>query len=593
MNKGMNDSKTSLDKGVLVSQGLFFAIVFGYFYFVANYVLYFQETQSLFIFSVEYLRQNLSKPGGPLAYGAEFLTQFYAGKLLGSLIVSVILTLPGIILYFIKGRLFPDISVSWLLLLIPSCLLFLMQANYYHMMEYNLGFLLILLYYLFSFSSGKTTRRILVLILFPLVYYLAGAYVMIFAGMFVFHVLLLDEGKRKYIYAPLLLTIYVGSFLVFWKIVFLQSVRHIILFPLPPLDNAAHITTFFILTGYMVSFPLLCREVLQLFSSKWNNRVLSLMSKVVLLAIAIFFLFMEYDPRTARLVELERLIYAEEWEEAIESQEKSPSRDRIGQYFYNIALSETDQLCDRLFYGVQDFGPNSLVLPWAFEHLNSGGYFYYAIGLVSEAHRWAYEEMVVHGYRPQNIKILAKTSLINGDVRMARKYINILKRTVYYRDWAKDFEEMADNPDLMRSDPDLVRVLDILPRSNFFIEYNQAESNLPLLLEAQPDNKRAFEYFLAGLLLAKNVEVAVNFIKEMKEAGYTRIPRHLEEAALVYINSTNVFPDLGGLTISSETQARFDQYSAYYVQARADLSTLREKMQAEFGNTFWFYFQFG
>ena len=70
MNKGRKDPKAALDKGFVVSQGLFLAIAFGYFFFAANYVLYFQETQSLFIFSGEYLRQSLSKPGGPLVYGA-------------------------------------------------------------------------------------------------------------------------------------------------------------------------------------------------------------------------------------------------------------------------------------------------------------------------------------------------------------------------------------------------------------------------------------------------------------------------------------------------------------------------------------------
>ena len=87
--------------------------------------------------------------------------------------------------------------------------------------------------------------------------------------------------------------------------------------------------------------------------------------------------------------------------------------------------------------------------------------------------------------------------------------------------------------------------------------------------------------------------MAGNFIKELEPAGYTRIPRHLEEAALVYVNSTDVPLDLGGLEISAETRARFDQYSAAYARARANPSTLRERMRAEFGNTFWYYYQFG
>lgn len=588
----MNNSKTVLNTDVYVFPGLFLITVFGYFYFFGNYLLFFQETQSLFVFSGEYLQYFLLKPGGLLEYTARFLTQFYAGKFSGAIILSVILTLPGIILYRINKRLIPGISISLLFLLIPSCLLLLMQANYYHMMEYNLGFLLILIYYLFSVSSEKKYHQILVLILFPFFYYLTGAYVMIFTGMYIIHNLFLEKGKQKYVYSFLLMVIAAVSFLIFWKIIFLQPVEHIILFPLPLLENASYKATFFLLTGYIVFYPLISKVTIIGENSRLKKRFYFFMSTILVSSVTIFLLFKINNPQTARVVELERLIFGEKWDEAVRFQENKPSRNLIGQYFYNIALSETDQLCDRLFFGNQDFGAASLVLPWSDEHLNRGAYFYYSIGLMNEAHRWAYEEMVVYGYRPQNIKLLVKTSLINGDYRMARKYINILRKTIYYRDWAKKYKEMADNPGLISSDPELGAKLKILPKNNFFIKFNEPQNNLPLLLEAQPDNRKAFEYYLAGLLLTKNVEGVVNNINKMKGIGYTRIPRHIEEAALIYYNSTKVFPNLGGLTINPETQKRFDQYVSTYKSLRLNSALSKENMQQKFGNTFWFYFHF-
>jgi hypothetical protein len=588
----MNNSKTVLNTDVYLLLGIFLIATFGYFCFVANYVLFFQETQSLFIFSGEYLHQYLLKPGGLLEYAARFLTQFYARKLPGAIILSVILTLPGIIIYIINKRLIPGISFSLLLLLIAPCLMLLMQANYYHLIEYNIGFVLILLYYLFSVSSGKKYRLILALILFPLFYYLAGAYALLFAGMYISHNIFLEKGKQKYIYIPVLLTVAVVSFLIFWKVIFLQTVGQIIFFPLPVLENAAYKATFFILAGYIVFYPLLCRVAIKLKTGKLNKRSYSFMSIVIVFATAIFLLFNIYNPQTARVVELERLIFDGKWDEAIRYQEKKPSRNLIGEYFYNIALSETDQLCNRLFFVSQDFGAGSLVLPWGDAHLDRGGYFYYSIGLINEAHRWAYEEMVVYGSRPQNIQLLAKTSLIDGDYMMARKYINILKRTIYYRKWAKQFERMADNPDLIISDPELGAKLKILPKSNFFIKFNEPQNNLPLMLEGQPDNRKAFEYYLAGLLMTKSVEIIMNNISKMKELGYTRIPRHIEEAILIYYNSTKIYPDLGGLKINPETRLRFDHYFTSYIEARKNPSTMKENMQKQFGNTFWYYFHF-
>jgi hypothetical protein len=451
---------------------------------------------------------------------------------------------------------------------------------------------MILLFYLFSISSAKTYHRIVVLFLLPFFYYLAGAYVLIFTGLYIIHNLFIGNVKLKYFYALLLPLVVALTFLIFWKIMFLQQPSNILLFPLPLLESTTYKTTFFILTGYIVFYPLICKVTIIRKSSWLNKRPYSYLSLILAFAFSIFLLFKIYNPQTARVVELERLIFSEKWDQAVRYQEENPTRNLIGEYFYNYALSETNQLCDGLFLGDQDFSAGSLVLPWGDEHLSRGAYFYYAIGLANEAHRWAYEEMVVYGYRPQNIKMLAKTSLINGDFRMARKYIDILKRTIYYSGLAKKLEAMADNPGLIGSDPELGPKLKINPKSSFFIQFNEPQNNLPLLLDSQPDNRIAFEYYLAGLLLTKNVEVVMENISKMKAAGYTRIPRSIEEAILIYYNSTKKYPDLGGLNISLDTQDRFSQYFSAYVGARKNPSTLKARMQERFGNTFWYYYHF-
>jgi len=51
-------------------------------------------------------------------------------------------------------------------------------------------------------------------------------------------------------------------------------------------------------------------------------------------------------------------------------------------------------------------------------------------------------------------------------------------------------------------------------------------------------------------------------------------------------------PDLGGLSISSETLARFEQYTTAYKSLRQNSALSKETMQKRFGSTFWYYFQF-
>ena len=406
---------------------LFFILTFGYFYRFGDYVLFFQEKQSILIFSPGALEEYFIKPGGLLEFAGEFLTRLYINPGPGALILSVILTIPGILLLKINKKLFSDLSYSPLFLMLPSYMLLLMQTHYYHLMEHNLGYILVLIYFLFAILPDKKQHRYIALAVFPLVYYLMGAYIWIFLAMFIIYSLVYEKENLRFIYTAVSLGIAGITFMVFRFLIFLQPVDQFFGHPVPLVPDQHHNIIFYLLTGYLVLYPLLGKAPLLFRFGKKYIRIVAFSSVLVVFGITAIFLSGLYNPQTDRVLELQRYVFEKKWKEAIELHETTPSKNLIGQYFYNIALSETDQLCKRLFYGSQDFGANSLILPWGNEHLSRGAYFYYAIGLINEAHRWAYEDMVVNGYTPQNLKLLVKTNLINENHRMAGKYIRILK----------------------------------------------------------------------------------------------------------------------------------------------------------------------
>jgi hypothetical protein len=570
----------------------FFILAFVYFFWFGGYILFFQEQQYLFLYTSSYINDFFLKPGGLLDLSGKFLTQFYISKFAGSVILAAVLTLPGIILLHVNRRLLSGSVLSSLLLLIPSCLLLLMQTHYYHLMMYNLGFLLVLLYFLLSILSEKKKLRYFALALFPLFYYLEGAYALIFMGLYIIYCLLYVKGPQKYYY-PLFLLAGAGiSVILFNKVFLLQSVKQLFLYPLPFINDSTHKVLFYVLTGFIILYPVLCRLAGSVSLKKLNVKFFSAIPVIILLCFTVVMLITGYNSQTARVINLEKLVFEEKWDKAIEYQEKYPSENMIGQYFYNIALSESGQMCDRLFYGRQDFGTGSLFLPWSSEHINWGAYSFYAIGLINEAQRWAYEEMVVYGPRPQNMKMLIKSSLINGKYSMAEKYSGILTNTLFYKPWAKEYKKLVGDSVAIQSNPELGRKVKILPGDDFFIFLDSPQDNLPLLVDENHANKEAFEYLMSWLMLSKEVEMLVNNIKLMKNMGYTRIPRHIEEAIMIYYNSQGAFPDLGGLSISNETMQRFEKYFSTYMKARQNPATLKEKMRKQFGNTFWYYFHF-
>jgi len=577
------------EREFLILNIVIFLTTTAWFLLFSNYVLYFQETQSLFVFSGDHLLTYLGKAGGLVEYCGKFLTTFYHSRIAGSLIVSIMLILPGIVLHKanrLKSRGSSLVIVSEL---VPAMLLISAQANYFYLMEYNVGILAVtILYYFFEFARLRNLRLFITL-LFPLIYYITGAFTFILILMLAANLVKDTDRKRGSVHL-LISSILTGiTLLILWKLILLQPVQQFLLSPLPVLkDNYL----FIILAAFLVLYPVISGFKLQPIKNEQRSAFASWIFLFLIMTCTFFLTGKGYSSQTSRVVEIERLAFASKWDKAIEFHEEKPSYNLIGQYFYNIALSETGQLCDRLFNGRQDFAAGSLVLPWSDDHLNRGAYFYYSLGLINEAHRWAYEEMVVYGFRPQNLQLLTKTSLINGDYTMARKYINILRKTVFYRKWASDMGKIADNPALLAENTELAAKRDLLPPNSFFIQFNEPQNNLPYILEGNPSNKKAIEYYLAGLLLTKKVEIAVNNIKNLKPSGYTRIPRHVEEAALVYYNSTRVVPDLGGLTVTPETQTRFEAYFASYMAARNNPETMKEKLEKDFGKTFWYYFHF-
>lgn len=568
---------------------ILFVFSFLYFYLFGNYVFFYQENLSLFVFSSEYLQQFAVKPGGFLEYAGNFFTQGYFNSVYGSIILSAIFTLLAIVFLKINKRLFPDRSYSLPFIVLPSCLLLLMQTNFNYLIHNNLGFLVVALYFLFSISSERKSFRIFVMAFFPLFYYFVGAYAWIYLGMYFIYSLI----NKKVIYPFVLLIIASLSFLLVKEVLFLQPIDELLCYPLLLKDYFKNPVFIYLLYGFIVFYPLLLKATYLIKIKKEHTRTLTTYSVLVIFSLTIFFQSRLYNPGTADLFKLEKLLYEQDWNGVIKHQETSQSANLVAQYYYNIALSEKDMLCDRMFYGRQNFGTQSIIIPWdsqtSINKIFRGVYFFYTIGLINEAHRWAFESMVIQGYRPENIKLLIKTDLINGHYKMAEKYIYVLKRTLHYRSWAKKYEEMLYHPEMIQSDPELGEKIKLQTKVDFPIRIKNPQSNVILLLQSNPNNKKAFEYKLAWFMLEKNVGGIVNEINKMKGMGYTRIPRHIEEVALFSNANIGPLPDLGGLKISPETESRYSQYESSLMYIDRNKSSGSSEIQKSMRNTFWYY----
>jgi len=239
-----------------------------------------------------------------------------------------------------------------------------------------------------------------------------------------------------------------------------------------------------------------------------------------------------------------------------------------------------------MFHGCQDFGEESLLIHSSRDYIDRSMYYYYTVGFINEAHHRAYESMVINGYRPENLKMLIKTDLINGNYRSAQRHIGILKKSLHYRRWAEKYESMLHQPAMVLADPELGAKAKLAPRKDFFFSQNEV-LNIDLMLMSNPDNKIAFEYKLARLLLEKDFKSAVHQVKKMRNMDYSSLPRHIEEAILLFINQDYELPYLGEFEPGPEQSKSFDQY----VAAKKDHKERRD-IENAWGSTYWYYHDF-
>jgi hypothetical protein len=114
------------------------------------------------------------------------------------------------------------------------------------------------------------------------------------------------------------------------------------------------------------------------------------------------------------------------------------------------------------------------------------------------------------------------------------------------------------------------------------------------LLEKNKHNRMAFEYLMAFLLLTGQHTAVAHSIGYLDNFNYPqgRIPRHLEEAVLLYMAMTNKKADLHGRQINTVTTRRFQKFMQLFQRHKLDLQTAAKTLEEEFVDTYYYFYFF-
>lgn len=246
---------------------------------------------------------------------------------------------------------------------------------------------------------------------------------------------------------------------------------------------------------------------------------------------------------------LQRLMQEEEWNEMIDLALTCKQPDRSVCCYYAIALSQTDQLSNRLFEIKFQFPKAQLRnkegrYDVGLEYFNYDGDFY--AGLINSAYHDCMERSVLDGPSVMKFKRMFLCSLINSEFKLAEKYMHLIKKMPFESAFAEKYEAMITDHELILKDPSLVRVAECVPLQDSF----EQQYNAPLFLGYNVEltsgrHIRALYHSLSACLYSKNID---HFMERMEPLAGQTLPRPFEDALIIHSLKEEVNSDLYKIT---------------------------------------------
>jgi len=259
----------------------------------------------------------------------------------------------------------------------------------------------------------------------------------------------------------------------------------------------------------------------------------------------------------------------------------------------NLALSKTGYMPDYMFSYFQN-GTDGLILRFQKDYIVCviGNEIYYHLGMINTAQRFVFEGMeAIPDFQKsvRCIKRLVETNIINGQYEIAWKYLNILKKTLFYRTWATEAMTYLGDEKRINEHPEWGKLRAYSFKEDFFFRENEKDMMMGLLYQNNTENRMAYEYLLAYTLLKKDMQHFLSYYKMGEETiQYKVIPKSYQEA-LLYIwgaanNDFNTIP----YPINNETKNNVHAYQQIYISSQ----NAEPMLKNQYADTYWYYFHY-
>lgn len=533
------------------------------------FALTFQEQLQLFLFDGDYFCERMAEPGGLARYVGEFLVQFYNATVIGALILAI--------LFMMVQRL------TWRLMrcedyyylsLIPALVLWFAMGDENVMLAYVVALIMAMGCILGLRPLERLNligRVIIALVALPLLYWLIGPLALLvavcmvptwLAGLAVIYVVALVLVSAWLLPYPLVrLAVGIGYYR------FPVTIPYLLLL-IPVLIAMMHYG---------------CRH---LPKPKQGVKYALILAITALLFVPQYYGF---DAKKYELMEYDYLVRIKDWNGIIAKAEQQTPDKPMSVSATNLALAMTNQLGERAFEFYQR-GSQGLLPPFERNYATTQltGEIYFHLGLVNTAQRLAFEAMeAIPNYNKSGraLKRLVETNVINGQYKVAEKYIKILEKTIFYRSWAERMRAMLGDEKAINAHPLYGTLRQYRLQEDFLFSDTELDKICGQLFMHNHQNQMAAQYLLMMPLLDKDVPRFMQYAQYVQsQVRYN--PRSCQEAIAFGFMQQRQQPPQG--LVSPLILQQLNDFSRIYSAGGKSAPGLEQ-----FRNSVWYYLMVG
>ncbi len=292
------------------------------------------------------------------------------------------------------------------------------------------------------------------------------------------------------------------------------------------------------------------------------------------------------DTRVRTLFQVDYYSRQKMWSKVIEAGRHSPYHYLVC-HAVNRALYHTGRLGDDMFAFPQH--PSALMLT-AREALWQKSDTCIDLGLLNEAENAMTISMEMFGERPLLLQGLALVNMAKGNISTARVLLGALSKVPFWTGTARDCLARLDHDPDLSNDPEIQRLHAVMLHTDFV----RGGDSLASLLNENPRNRMAYEYYMAALLLTKDLDTFVKTFDAFHRLNESlRIPRHFGEALLLSRALKQQPIDVPGQFIATTTKTRLHEFLQAIQRYGKNMAAGRAALKKSYGDSYFYYYFFG